>query len=83
MAFSAGALGKQAERSVRRISDPVWAEAEGAVLTLARRFQQARDSQKSYLQMALTLYHMVVDNLRSLPPRRAEAATLVNRREMV
>eukprot|EP00903_Cladosiphon_okamuranus_P014096 g13102.t1 len=35
VAFSAVSLGKQAKRSVRERSDPVWAEAEGAVLKLA------------------------------------------------
>ncbi len=40
-AFTAGALGKQEKRSVRERSDPVWGEAEGAVLTAARQFQQA------------------------------------------
>lgn len=40
VAFSAGALGSQEKRSVRNRSDPVWAEAEGAVLAAARPYQQ-------------------------------------------
>lgn len=40
VAFSTGALGNQEERSVRDRSDPVWGEAEGAVLAAARRYQQ-------------------------------------------
>lgn len=43
VAFLAGSLGKQAKHSVRERSDPVWADAEGAVLKVARGFQQARD----------------------------------------
>lgn len=43
VAFLAGSLGKQAKRSVRERSDPVWADAEGAVLKVSRGFQQARD----------------------------------------
>lgn len=58
VAFSAGSLGNQAKRSVRERSDPVWAEAEGAVLKVARRFQQARDQRLQYYASSSWIAHL-------------------------
>lgn len=51
VAYTAGALAQEKGRSVRERSDPVWLEAEHAVLAVARRFQQVRSSLRQAIDL--------------------------------